>query len=91
LTSCWISFPRHQKSLYFYNTTLPLIKLANAEKKSKHIQDLAEAFQDIRLHSEGKKKLKKQKTCSMSFEVEGTKPFERKLKTQTTSPSPLSS
>ena len=38
-----------------------VLKLVNDEKKSQQIQDLVEAFQDVRLHSEGKKKLKKAK------------------------------
>jgi hypothetical protein len=38
-----------------------ILKEVKDKEKSKAIQDLAEAFNDVRLHEEGKKKLKSAK------------------------------
>jgi len=45
------------KSLDYIN----ILKEVKSKEKSKAIQDLAEAFNDVRLHEEGKKQLKSAK------------------------------
>jgi hypothetical protein len=57
---------------------ISILKEVRDKEQSKAIQDMAEAFNDVKLHQEGKKQLKSAK--DLSFDVIATGPFERKLR-----------
>jgi hypothetical protein len=46
---------------------ISIVKQINEKEKSQHISELAEAFKDVKLHEQGKKKLKSAKDLLNEF------------------------